>query len=206
MAAQKKKGTGAGGTGKRGSTARGARKGTSRTRPASGRADKSVEAFRDALDRNLTLSRERLQDVFDDAVRRGRMTRGDAEELISSIVSQGRQYTDDLVANLERLIEQARREADTRTAPARRAAAQAAGRVARGARDVADEPLARADQLRRRAGGPGFPISAYDQLTAAQVKTRLGDLSAAELRKVRTREKNGKGRKGILSEIERRLK
>jgi polyhydroxyalkanoate synthesis regulator phasin len=201
MAAAKKKTTSKAKTsGKRKTSAR------SRRRPAAGRSDKSVEAFRDALDRNLTLSGERLQEVFDDAVRRGRMTRGDAEELISNLVTQGRKYTDDLVADLEKLLEQARREVETRTAPARRAATQAVGRVARGARDVADEPLARGDQLRRRAGVPGFPISAYDQLTAAQVKTRLTDLSKPELRKVRTREKNGKSRKGILDAIEKRLK
>jgi polyhydroxyalkanoate synthesis regulator phasin len=202
MAAAKKKSTSKSKSGgKRKSTA----KGTSRRRPAAGRSDKSVEAFREALDRNLTVSRERLQEVFDDAVSRGRMTRGDAEELVSNLLSQGRQYTDDLVSNLEKLLEQARKEAETRTAPARKAATQAAGRVARGARDVADAPLARADQVRRRAGGPGFPISAYDQLTASQVKARLKDLSKPELRKVRTREKAGKARKGILAEIEKRL-
>src|SRR6266496_3991784 len=51
-----------------------------------GRADKSVEAFRDALERSVTLSRDRLQDVVDDAVKRGRMTRDDANELVSSLV------------------------------------------------------------------------------------------------------------------------
>ena len=37
------------------------------------RDDKSVEAFRDALERSVTLSRERIQEVVDDAVKRGRM-------------------------------------------------------------------------------------------------------------------------------------
>jgi hypothetical protein len=51
----------------------------------------------------------------------------------------------------------------------------------------------------------GGPITAYEQLTANQVKARLRDLSPAELRQVRTREKRGKNRKGVLEEIERRL-
>src|ERR687897_277631 len=34
----------------------------------------------------LTITRERLQDTLDDAVRRGRMTRDDAAELMSEIV------------------------------------------------------------------------------------------------------------------------
>jgi polyhydroxyalkanoate synthesis regulator phasin len=174
---------------------------------ASERTDKSVEAFRDALERSVTLSRDRLQEVVDDAVKRGRMTRSDANELVSSMVSRGRQYTDDLVKQLERLLDQAMQELDTRVAPARRRATTVAGRAARAARDAADEPLARADRLRRRAGvTAGGPITAYDQLTANQVKSRLKDLSPPELRQVRAREKRGKARKGVLDEIERRLK
>jgi polyhydroxyalkanoate synthesis regulator phasin len=173
---------------------------------ASARSDKSVQAFRDALDRSVTLSRDRLQEVVDDAVKRGRMTRSDANELVSSLVSRGREQTDAMLKDLEKLLQQARREVETRARPARRRAGAAAGRAARAARDVADRPLAEADRLRRRTGAPGPPISAYDQLTAAQVKARLADLSKAELRKVRTHEKNGKGRKSILTEVERRLK
>ena len=58
--------------------------------PRPPRADKSVEAFRDALERSVTLSRDRLQEVVDDAVRRGRMTRDDANELVSSLITRGR--------------------------------------------------------------------------------------------------------------------
>lgn len=200
-----------GATRKRSSTA-GRRKTTSRRRPAAGRSDKSVQAFRDALERsrgalesNLTLSRERIQEVVDDAVERGRMTRGDANKLVSNLVSHGRKASDDLMRDLEKLLEQARKEVDSRTSPARRQARSAAGRAARSVRDAADRPLAEADRLRRRTGAPGPPITGYDQLTAGQVKSRLKELNKAELRKVRTQEKRGKARKGILNDIERRL-
>jgi polyhydroxyalkanoate synthesis regulator phasin len=177
-----------------------------RTTPAS-RADKSVEAFRDALERSVTLSRDRIQEVVDDAVKRGRITRDDANELVSRLITRGRQYTDDLLRELERLLDQARRELETRATPARRRATQAAGRAARAARGAADAPLARADRLRRRAGvTAGGPITGYDQLTVAQIRSRLGDLSPAELRQVRTREQRGKARKSVLNEIDRRLK
>src|ERR671934_389485 len=177
-----------------------------RTTPAS-RADKSVEAFRDALERSVTLSRDRIQEVVDDAVRRGRITRDDANELVSKLITRSRQYTDDLLKELERLLDQARRELESRTTPARRRATQAAGRAARAARDAADAPLARADRLRRRAGvTAGGPITGYDGLTVAQIKSRLGDLSPAELRQVRAREQRGKARKSVLNEIDRRLK
>jgi len=190
---------------------RGAKRGSgsprkrSSTRSSATGADKSVEAFRDALERSITLSRERLQEVVDDAVKRGRMTRNDANDLVSKLVTRGRQHTDGLLRDLEKLVDQAQREVVTRVEPARRRAGTAAGRAARAARDAADRPLAEADRLRRRAKGPGFPISAYDQLTAAQVKQRLSGLSKAELRKVRTREKNGKARKSVLADIDRRL-
>jgi polyhydroxyalkanoate synthesis regulator phasin len=180
--------------------------GARRATPAS-RADKSVEAFRDALDRSVTLSRDRIQEVVDDAVKRGRITRDDANELVSRLITRGRQYTDDLLRELERLLDQARRELESRTTPARRRATRAAGRAARAARGAADAPLARADRLRRRAGvTAGGPVTGYDQLTVAQIKSRLGDLSPAELRQVRTREQRGKARKSVLSEIDRRLK
>jgi polyhydroxyalkanoate synthesis regulator phasin len=184
----------------------GSRRQASTRRAASARSDKSIEAFRDALERSVTLSRDRLQEVVDDAVRRGRMTRDDANELVSNLVTRGRQYTDDLVNELERLLEQARREFGERTAPTRRRATAAAGRAARAARDAADAPLAQADRLRRRAGvTAGGPVTAYDQLTANQIKSRLGELSPAELRQIRAREQRGKARKTVLKEIDRKL-
>lgn len=188
------------------------RSSSARRAPSAGRGDKSVQAFREALEssrgaleNNLTLSRERVQEVVDDAVRRGRITRSDANELVSNLVSRGRKATDDLIRDLERLLEQARKEIETRAAPARRQATRAAGRVGRAARDAADRPLAEADKLRRRTGAPGPPITGYDQLTAAQIKSRLGDMTKADLRKVRTQEKRGKARKGILDSIEKQL-
>lgn len=182
----------------------------SSARAAAGR-DKSVQAFREAVDRsrsalseNVTISPDRLREVVDDAVSRGRMTRGDANDLVSNLVARGRKQADDLIGELERLLEQARREVDTRAATTRRQASRAAERVGRGVRDVADRPLAEADKLRRRTR-VGAPVTAYDQLTVPQIKSRLVDLSAAELRKVRTRERNGKARKGILDAIDKRL-
>ena len=79
----------------------------------------------------LTITRERLQDTLDDAVRRGRMTRDDASR------SAGRD-------------------------PAARVSAPA-GVV----------------RLVTGGGEDAFPIEDYDDLTAAQVVSQLGDLDAA---------------------------
>jgi polyhydroxyalkanoate synthesis regulator phasin len=187
------------------SQAKGGRK-TSSSK-ASTRSDKSVQAFRDALDRSVTLSRDRVQEVVDDAVKRGRMTRSDANELVSNLMTRSRRYTDDLLKDLEKLLDQARKEVETRVAPTRKQIERAASRAGKSVRDVADRPLAQADRLRRRAGvGSSTPITGYDNLTATQVKTRLRDLDKADLRKVRTQEKNGKARKSVLAEVEKLLK
>src|SRR6266511_3965617 len=79
------------------------------------RTDKSVEAFRDALERSVTLSRGRLQEAVDDAVRRGRMTRDDANELVSSLLTRSRQYSDELVKQLDPLLDHAQRDIHART-------------------------------------------------------------------------------------------
>jgi len=126
----------------------------------------------------VVLTRERLQEVLDDAVDRGRMTRDDATQLLAELVSRGRRQTDDLLRELEALV----------TAPA--------GRV-----------LREVDRARRVAGvGPSFPILGYDDLTAAQVNERLGELDAAELRKVRDYEKRNANRKSVLAAVEQKLK
>ena len=173
------------------------------------RADKSVEAFREALERSF-------REVVDDAVKRGRMTRDDANEIVNKLVSRGRKQTDNLLKEVDKAIAQARKEVDTRTTKtrkqvearttkARKSARKSVDRATKAVIEAADEPLAQADKLRARAGLPGFPITAYDGLTAAQVKSRVGDLTKADARKVRTYEKRNKGRKSILDAVEKRL-
>jgi polyhydroxyalkanoate synthesis regulator phasin len=166
------------------------------------RAEQSVQAFRDALEKSITISRERLQEVVDDAVRRGRMTRGDAEEMVGRLATRGREQGEDLLAQLERLLSQVREVPD-------RARQEVGGRakVARKrAVGAVDKPLAGADRVRRAARVPGFPITAYDQLTVRQIDRRLGNLSTRELRKIRDYERKNKARKGLLSTLDRKLK
>jgi polyhydroxyalkanoate synthesis regulator phasin len=167
----------------------------------SSRAEESVQAFREALEKSITISRERLQDVVDDAVRRGRMTRGDAEEMIGRLVTRGRDQAEDLISQLERILSQ------VREAPGR--ARQQVGGRAEQARKRAvkavDKPLAGADRVRRAARVPGFPITAYDQLSVRQIDRRLQELSRVELRRVRDYERRNKARKGVLRSVDRKL-
>ena len=167
----------------------------------SSRAEQSIQAFREALEKSITISRERLEEVVDDAVRRGRMTRGDAEEMVGRLVTRGRDQAEDLLSQLDRILSQ------VREAPGR--ARQELGDRADEARKrpvvAVDKPLASADRMRRAARVPGFPITAYDQLSIRQIDRRLQELSRAELRKVREYERRNKARKGLLRALDREL-
>jgi polyhydroxyalkanoate synthesis regulator phasin len=156
----------------------------------SSRAEQSVQAFRDALEKSITISRERLQEVLDDAVRRGRMTRADAEEMVGRLTTRGREQAEELLSQAESLLGQV----GGRAEQARKRAVAAA-----------DQPLARVDRVKRGARVPGFPITAYDQLSIRQIDRRLQELSRQELRKVRDYERGNKARKGLLRALDRKL-
>ena len=52
----------------------------------------------------VLISRRNIEELFDDAVQRGRMTRSDAQEMIQSLVSRGARATDDFLSDLERML------------------------------------------------------------------------------------------------------
>jgi polyhydroxyalkanoate synthesis regulator phasin len=176
---------------------------------------KSVADLRSALSRGVIgplnlvmLTRDRIEEVMDDAVSRGRMTADDAHKLAQDLINRGRKQTDDVLADLEALLGRAgdvggaRKRGSEAAGRARRQVSEATAR----ARSAADPVLVRADRARRAAGvGPSFPIIGYDDLTVSQVQSRLGDLKPAELRKVRDYEKRHANRKTVLADIEQRL-
>jgi hypothetical protein len=52
----------------------------------------------------------------------------------------------------------------------------------------------------------GLPIHNYQQLTVTQIRSRLDELTAAQVRKIRSFETAHKNRKGVLQALERRSK
>jgi polyhydroxyalkanoate synthesis regulator phasin len=155
----------------------------SRSSSSSTRSTKEAAGVREQLARYLdprevvVLTRDRLQEAVDDAVERGRMTRNDATALVTALFERGRTQTDDLITQIEDIV---------------------TGTPTRIVREV--------DRARRAAGiGSNFPISGYDDLTAAEIGERLNDLSAPELRKVRDYERRNANRKSVLQNIERKL-
>jgi polyhydroxyalkanoate synthesis regulator phasin len=105
----------------------------------------------------MVITRERLQDTLDDAVRRGRMTRDDAADLLAEIL--------------------------------RRAISAPTEKVIRKVTGATDE----------------FPIVDYDDLTAAQIVSKLGDLEPVELRRVRDYERRNANRKTVLAAVDAKL-
>jgi polyhydroxyalkanoate synthesis regulator phasin len=158
--------------------------------------------LRDLLSRGIVITGDRLQETVDEAVKRGRMTRDDAEELVANLLQIGRLQTRDAIAELESVVERSASQTG-RLARTRVSRVAAAARHAPGT----DRAMRAVDRARRAAGlGSQFPISGYDELTAAQVKARLAELSAPELRKVRDHERRNANRKSILAAIEKQLR
>jgi polyhydroxyalkanoate synthesis regulator phasin len=161
----------------------------------------ALATLRDLLARGVMITGDRLQETMDEAVHRGRMTRDDAEELVQVLLQIGRRQTQDAIAEIEHLIGRAGDETRRRT----RSRVRSVAAVARRAPGT-DRALRTVDRARRVAGlGTSFPIIGYDELTAAQVKARLPELSPPELRKVRDYERRNANRKSILATIEKQL-
>jgi hypothetical protein len=144
----------------------------------------NLAALRDTLRKGVVLTADGVKATLDDAVERGRITRKDATELSQSLLSAGRSQADGFRSDLEQLLGKGRSRAALSS----------------------DRVLQEVDRARRRVGvGPSFPITLYDELNASQVVTRLKDLTAPQLRKVRDYEKRHEARKSVLSAIAKKL-
>ena len=142
----------------------------------------------------VMLTREKIQETLDDAAARGRLTRSDANDLVTELVHKGRQQTDDLLGEFEQLLGRGRDQIGSAAQRARRS-------------EPVDQLVRAADRARRSVGvGSPFPISGYDELTTSQVSARLDSLSPPELRKVREYEARHANRKSVLDAVERALR
>jgi polyhydroxyalkanoate synthesis regulator phasin len=175
----------------------------SRSAPPAEDVRRNVQNALETLSHGVVITRERLQEVFDDAVKRGRMTRGDANSLASDLLKRGRDQTKEvrkqveaLRSDMEQLLGRAGGDLSKRATDARR-------RAVRGT--AGDRALREVDRARSVAGLGRFPILNYEDLTAGQISERLADLSPAELRKVRDHERRNANRKSVLSAVEKAL-
>jgi polyhydroxyalkanoate synthesis regulator phasin len=79
--------------------------------PRRGTGASPVATARDKLVRGVlspfnavVITRRNLEEVLDDAVRRGRMTRADAQDMVQTLVSRGARVTDDILAEIQRML------------------------------------------------------------------------------------------------------
>jgi hypothetical protein len=151
---------------------------------------RNVAAVRDAVVKTVLapvnavlLTRRQIQDVAEDAVKRGRMTRDDAQQMIQTLLQQGARQTDDFLSDLERLLGRGKGFETQRKGGGNRKGNKKGTRPA-----------------------SNLPIAGYDELSAAAVQERLGDLSPAELRRLRDYERRHANRKTVLDPIERKLR
>jgi hypothetical protein len=131
----------------------------------------------------VLLTRRHIEEVVEDAVKRGRMTRDDAQQMLQTLLQRGAKQTDDFLADLERLLGR-----DRGLQPPRGADATAARRS------------------RPRRPATNLPIADYDELSASDVQERLDALTPAQLRKLRDYERRHANRKTVLDPIERKLR
>jgi hypothetical protein len=166
---------------------------STQTRRASGGGVKSVaeQLVQGAIKPRdvVMLTRGHIQEAMDDAASRGRVTRKDANDLVTELVRRGRGQGTDLVKEVESLLGKA----------------GSATKRARGS-DSVDRIVRGADRARRAAGvGPSFPILGYDELNASQVQSRIKELKKPELRKVLTYERKHANRKSVVGALEKSL-
>lgn len=183
------------------------------------------------LKQGVVVTGERVHETIEDAVRRGRMTRKDAQELAAAIVSASRRQTDELRHELELLLERGKarkgragegESAATTSSPGATSAVAGSKAKADPAKATTKaEPAAKSGSAaaKPKAGAaktkPGAakasaakaapPLAGYDELTAAEVGKRLAGLSATELAAVRGYEAAHAKRKTVLAAVDRRL-
>ncbi len=144
---------------------------------------KNIKALRGALEHSVTVQTKRLEQVVDDLVKRGKLSRQDADELVGSLIKSGKQYTSTLLQVLDSAIPgRSRKKTALKTEPKRAPASSTTS-----------------------ASSSSQPIAGYDKLTVTQIKPKLSGLSPSDLRAVRSSEAGGKNRKGVLAEIDRLL-
>ena len=170
---------------------------------------KNLRALQGAFEHSLTIQRTRLQEIVDELVSRGSLSRADADGLLNQLLTSSKDYSQALLKVLESVTADTRKSISAGIAPVMATAGKLAETV-RNAPGMPRKPPARAPKAAPKpaavADAPAAePIPGYDEMTVAQIKPRLTSLSAAALRKVRDRELSGKARKTVLAQIDQLL-
>lgn len=169
---------------------------------------RNLRALHGALEHSVTIQATKLQELMDDLVVRGSLSRAEADNLLGQLVSASKAYSQALLQVLDMVTE-------TATAPVRATAGRLAGTVAQsvkqaprlvpGRRKPAPAVAAPRAEATSAAVTALPTLPDLSTLTVPQAKARLAGLDASALRKLREQEVAGKNRKGVLDEIARQL-
>lgn len=164
---------------------------------------RNLRALHGALEHSVTVQATKLQELMDDMVTRGSLTRADADHLLGQLLSSSKAYSQALLQVLDTITE-------TATAPVR----ATAGRIAQAVTQAPKLVPGRRTSPTTAAQASRAPVVVTDEpdglpdlstLTVVQVKARIAGLDASALRRLRDQEVAGKNRKGVLAEIAQQL-
>ncbi|NYJ01480.1 cell division septation protein DedD [Nocardioides thalensis] len=186
---------------------------------------KNLKALQGALEHSLTIQRVKVQEIVDELVTRGTLSRAEADRLLNRLLASSKDYSAALLAVLDTVSSETRKTLgaglEAGLAPVMATASKVVETVKAAPKLVGaktpktpSKPAARKPAAAKPAAAKpspssttaADPIAGYDDLTVAQLKPKLAGLTPADLRKVRTVETSGKRRKGVLDEIARLLK
>ena len=162
---------------------------------------KNLRALQGALEHSLTIQRTRLQEIVDDLVSRGSLSRTDADGLLSQLLTSSKDYSQALLQVLESVTADARK-----TIERRHRAGDGDGRQARRTRPQGypvspKKPSAQRSEGGAQAGMPSrSPATSGAQRSPDQAAARR--LEPPALRRVRENELAGKARKTVIAQID----
>lgn len=184
---------------------------------------KNLKALRGALEHSVTIQLTRLQDVIDDLVARGSLTRADADQLVNQLMSTSKAYTQALLQVVETVRTETRRNVETGLSTAAAPVMATANKIVETVRKgPAPDKKGKSGKSGKKSKGKGKkarasavdakltvvqhdPIPDLAELSIVKIRPLLAGLTPAELRQVRAREATGKARKSLLADIDRQL-
>lgn len=181
---------------------------------------KNLKALRGALEHSVTIQLTRLQDVIDDLVARGSLTRADADQLVNQLMSTSKAYTQALLQVVETVRTETRRNVETGLSTAAAPVMATANKIVDTVRKPGKKPKGKGEKGKgkkgkgKKAKAPTDakltvvqhdPIPDLAELSIVKIRPLLAGLTPAELRQVRAREATGKARKSLLADIDREL-
>lgn len=174
---------------------------------------RNLRALQGALEHSLTIQRTRVQEIVDELVARGSLSRADADGLLNQLLTSSKDYSQALLQVLDSVTAEARKSIGAGIAPVMATAGKLADSVRQVSRSSGrpsggssgGAPKAAVKPAAPSAAAPTEPIPGYAGLTVAEIRPRLTGLNPSELRKVRDLELAGKARKSVLGQIDQLL-